>query len=84
MLTVDIIGSRATETPDNLASFMQNNTYSFPVLLDVNQEVTKSYNIKSTPTTFLIDKDGIIWKVQVGGSPSIAVLDESLSQLLSK
>ncbi len=84
VLTVDIIGSRATETPENLASFMQNNKYSFPVLLDINREVTKSYNIKSTPTNFLIDKDGVIRKVRVGAFPSKAALEESLSQLLSE
>ncbi len=49
VLTVDIIGSRSTESPENLASFMGNNKYTFPVLLDVDRAVTKTYNIKSTP-----------------------------------
>ncbi len=84
VLTVDIIGSRSTETLDNLASFMRNNKYSFPVLLDVNQEVTKSYNIKSTPTNFLIDKNGVIREVRVGAFPSKAALQDSLNQLLAK
>lgn len=84
VLTVDIIGSRSTETPENLTSFMQNNHYTFPVLLDVNREATTKYNIKSTPTTFLIDKAGIIQEVRVGSYPSKAALDDSLNQLLSK
>ncbi len=84
VLTVDIIGSRSTETPENLVSFMENNKYSFPVLLDVDRAVTKTYNIKSTPTNFLIDKDGIIREVRVGSFPSKAALEESLSQLLTE
>ena len=84
LLTIDIIGSRPTETPANLADFMQKNSYTFPVLLDINREVTKSYGIKFTPTYFLIDKDGIIREIRTGPYPSKAVLEESLSQLLSK
>lgn len=82
VLTIDIFGFRATETAENLASFMQSNNYSFPVLLDVNHEVTISYNIRATPTTFLIDKNGIIREVSVG-SFSKASLEESLNKLLS-
>ena len=84
VLTIDIIGSRPSETPANLADFMQKNKYTFPVLLDMNREVTKSYDIKFTPTHFLIDKDGIIREIRTGPYPSEAAFEESLSQLLSR
>ena len=80
ILTVDIIGSRATETPGNLADFMQTGNYTFPALLDMNMAVTKSYGIKSTPTNFLIDKNGVI-RERVTGAFSEASLDESLDRL---
>ncbi|MBI4181299.1 MAG: thiol peroxidase, partial [Chloroflexi bacterium] len=83
LLTIDIIGSRPTETPANLADFMGGNKYTFPVLLDVNMQVTKSYGIKFTPTNFMIDKDGIIREIRTGPYPSKAVLEESLNQLLA-
>ncbi len=54
------------------------------MLLDVNQEATKSYNIKSTPTNFLIDKDGIIREVRVGAFHSKSALEDSLNQLFPK
>ncbi len=84
VLTVDIIGSTPSETPSNLADFMKNNKYSFPVLLDVNREVTKSYGIKATPTNFLIDKDGIIREVKIGSFPSKSALEDSLRSLLPR
>ncbi len=84
LLTVDIIGSQPTETPANLADFMQKNSYTFPVLLDINREVTKSYGIKFTPTYFLIDREGIIREIRTGPYPNKTALEESLSQLLSK
>lgn len=84
MLTIDIIGSKSSETPANLADFMQKNKYTFPVLLDMNREVTKNYNIKFTPTHFLIDKDGIIREIRTGPYPNEAAFEESLSRLLSE
>ena len=80
MLTVDIIGSRVTETPENLADFMKKNNYTFPVLLDMKREVTRSYGVASTPTNFLIDKKGGIRERQ-SGAFSEAALDESLRRL---
>ena len=82
VLTIDIINSRTTETPANLVDFMQKNNYSFPVLLDENQMVTKSYFIRQTPTNFLIDKDGIIREINVGAYASQAAMEESFRKLL--
>lgn len=84
VLTVDIINSRTTETPANLADFMQKNNYSFPVLLDVNQLATISYHIKSTPTNILIDKDGIIREISLGAYSSKAAMEDSLNKILPK
>ena len=83
MLTVDIIGSKPTETPANLADFMQKNKYTFPVVLDINLSATRTYGVKSTPTNFLIDKDGVIRERETGAF-SEASLDESLSKLSTK
>ena len=84
VLTVDIINSRTTETPANLADFMQKNNYSFPVLLDDNRTVTKSYFIIQTPTNILIDKDGIIREITVGAYASKAAMEDSLNKILPK
>lgn len=84
VLTVDIINSRTTETPANLADFMQKNNYSFPVLLDVNQLATISYHIRSTPTNVLIDKDGIIREITLGAYSSKAAMEDSLNRILPK
>jgi peroxiredoxin len=84
VLTVDIIGSTATETPANLADFMKSHNYSFPVLLDSNRDATKNYGIKFTPTNILIDKNGVIQEIQTGGYPSKSAMEASLTKLLSK
>jgi peroxiredoxin len=84
VLTIDIINSRTTETPANLADFMQKNGYSFPVLLDENRTATKSYFVIQTPTNVLIDKDGIIREISAGSYPSKAAMEDSLNKILPK
>jgi thioredoxin-dependent peroxiredoxin len=84
VLTVDIIGSRSTETPANLTDFMQKNQYTFTVLLDVNELITKEYGIVSTPTSFLIDKNGVIQVRQTGAFPSETALQDAMNKLLAK
>ena len=39
---------------------MQSLNLSFAVLLDTKQDVARRYNVTGIPTTFFIDKDGII------------------------
>ena len=46
--------------------FIQEHQLSFPVLLDKNREVANAYHIQSTPTTYVIDKNGIIRNIHLG------------------
>jgi peroxiredoxin len=65
VLSIDI-----GETSSKVRDFVQGGNFSFPVLLDINQEVALEYNIRGIPTTFLIDKDGIIRGIKVGAFSS--------------
>jgi len=77
LLAVDI-----GESLDTVESFMQSYNLSFPVLLDTNQDVALEYNIRYIPTTFLIDKNGIIQVVKVGAFSSTAEIERSLSKIV--
>lgn len=46
---------------------------SFPIVLDINNEISTSYNITGTPTTYFINSAGIIKYVQVGGIDSESI-----------
>ncbi len=48
------------ESSSKVEEFMQSHNLSFTVLLDTRQDITQKYNIQYIPTTFFIDKDGII------------------------
>jgi cytochrome c biogenesis protein CcmG/thiol:disulfide interchange protein DsbE len=69
------------ESSSQAAEFMRSYGFSFPVLLDTNKEVARVYNIQYIPTTFLIDKEGIIQGIKVGAFQSKAEIESGLSQL---
>ncbi len=70
------------ESSSTVEEFMQSHNLSFPVLLDTKQDVDQKYNIYGIPTTFLIDKDGIIQDIKVGAFQSTAELESSLSKIM--
>ncbi len=57
------------ETPDAINKFFKDNALSMPVLIDSDKSVGQSYQITGVPETFLIDKNGIIRKWQIGAYP---------------
>lgn len=61
LLTIDM-----GESPSKVEEFMRSYRLSFPVLLDTKESVAEKYNIRGIPTTFLIDKDGIVQGIKIG------------------
>ena len=47
-------------------AYMNNNGYTFEVLHDQAQKIAETYLVTGIPTTFIIDKDGIIVEVSRG------------------
>ena len=70
------------ESLSTAKDFMQSNNYSFPVLLDISQDVALEYNIWGIPTTFFIDRDGIIQATKVGAFSSKAEIEMMLSEII--
>jgi peroxiredoxin len=54
------------QTADIISLYLQGNKFNFPVLVDPDKVMPKSYVDTGTPTTFFIDKDGIIQKIKDG------------------
>ena len=70
------------ESLSTAKDFMQSYNLSFPALLDINQDVALEYNIRSIPTTFFIDKDGIIQAIKVGPFSSKTEIEMMLSTII--
>ena len=70
------------ESASKVREFIQNYGLSFPVLLDTKEDVAQKYNIRGIPTTFFIDKDGIIRVKIVGAFPSKAAIERNLNEII--
>ena len=56
----EIIAVNLREKPNDVSRFMTLNKLNFPVAIDSNGDVGAQYNIRSIPTTYIIDKRGFI------------------------
>ena len=71
------------ESADAVSQFMYEHGYSFPVLLDTQRSIARAYNVRAIPTTFFLDKDGIIRDIKVGAFTTEAELDAILENLMN-
>jgi peroxiredoxin len=70
------------ESVDKVARFMNENGLSFPVLLDTKKSIVRAYNVRAIPTTFFIDKDGIIKDIKVGAFSSDVEIQQKLDKIM--
>jgi len=79
---LEILAVSSREDQATVRSFFNNEGFSFPALLDLDGRVSANYGIQAIPTTFLIDRDGMIILRLVGSidwnNPKIHAALESL------
>ncbi len=63
-------------------SFAAKHGAAFPILFDVDGTVSKKYQVRSMPTSFFIDKEGVIRQVVIGGPMSEALIRSEAERLL--
>ena len=57
---------------------------SFPILLERTGEMAREYQLRAMPSTFFIDREGVIRKVILGGPMSEATLQTAIEELLEE
>ncbi len=71
---------------DNLAAiheFQAEYGLSFPIVLDNDGNVSRAYQVRSLPTSFFIDKDGVISEVVIGGPIAEALIRSRIEELVN-
>lgn len=69
------------ESPETVASFIEAEGISLPVVVDREGEVAAQYQVSSIPRTVFIDKDGLIQVIKFGAFQSKGEIESILSQL---
>jgi len=81
-LIVLAVNTTYQDSIDKVSTFVSDNNLTFPILLDGTSQSSTDYQIRSLPTTFFIDKDGIIQDMVLGGPMSEALLNIRVERLL--
>jgi peroxiredoxin len=77
-----IITVNLGEDQFKVSDFMRNNGLTFPALLDIQKSVAGQYDVTAIPTTFFIDKDGVIQERRVGSYSSVEDIENSLIKIM--
>lgn len=62
----EILAVNSGESASDVLSFMNENRLTFTPVLDTNGSVGRAYGVQAIPTTYLIDRDGMIILRMVG------------------
>jgi len=75
-----VLGVNQAEDRATVRAFLDELGLTFPVVLDTQYEVADRYSVNSLPTTFFIDRDGVIRDIVVG-QMNAAVLSEHIKTI---
>jgi alkyl hydroperoxide reductase subunit AhpC len=73
---VVVIGVDIKETREEVLQYVQEGGYSWTFVLDTIGEVTANYEVTAIPTSFFIDREGIIQAVHIGAMTKRVMEDE--------
>ncbi len=77
-----ILAVNLGESSSHVRGFVQSYNLSLTVLLDPAWSSAQKYNVVALPTTFLIDKDGIVQAKLIGAFPSKEAIEGKLSKII--
>lgn len=75
-----MLGVNGVDDRTTAASFVYQHGLTYPVALDPDQQVEALYNVSATPTSYFIDRAGIIRAVIIGPLDE-TTLHQKLEQL---
>lgn len=81
-LVVLAINMTAQDNPLNIEPFMTQYSLDFPILLDETGDVGVAYQLRSLPSSYFIDRAGIISEIVIGGPMSEALLRTRIEEIL--
>jgi len=80
--TVLAINMTYQDEPRAVVPFVNEQGLSFPILLDETGEMANAYQLRSLPSSFFIDRKGIVNQVVIGGPMAEALLRARIEDIL--
>jgi len=73
---VVVIGVDLREGEDKVRRFVQDGGYNWIFTIDATGKVGSEYRVRDIPTSFFLDKDGIIKAIHIGAMSKSAMEDK--------
>ncbi len=83
-LIVLAVNMTVQDDPSAIQPFVRQYGLTFPILLDSEGVAARQYELRSLPSSFFIDRQGIIREIVIGGPMSEALLRTRIETLLQK
>lgn len=83
-LVVLAVNSTIQDTEAAARAFADEMDLTFTVVLDRDGSVSRRYLLRALPSTFIVDRDGLIRSVVIGGPASDAPLQSKIEPLLAE
>ena len=81
---LEVLAITAETSTAPVSAFVQAHHLTFPILLDTHAEVDRLYRVQGTPTSFFVDRRGVIRWVVVGGPMSEGLIRSKVETLLQE
>lgn len=82
-LQIIAINATSQDSLSDVSRFIYQNGVTIPIPLDQTGSVSRAYLVHSLPTTYFIDKTGVIAEIIIGGPIPLALLRVQANQLLT-
>jgi len=83
-LVVVAVNATVQDSATAAGAFVAERGLTFPVLLDPQGEASRAYALQAMPSTFVVDRQGVIREVLIGGPVSLATLRSLVAPLLEE
>jgi cytochrome c biogenesis protein CcmG, thiol:disulfide interchange protein DsbE len=70
------------DDPGRVPSFVAEYGLTFPILMDIQGTVGADYQLRSLPSSYFLDREGIIREVVIGGPMAEALLRTRVEEIL--
>lgn len=78
------VNSTSKDNLNDVSHFSAEYGLTFPVPLDIFGDVSDSYQIRLLPTSFFVNRDGIITKIILGGPMRAPTIEKNLKPLIEE
>ncbi|MFQ5433281.1 MAG: peroxiredoxin family protein [Anaerolineae bacterium] len=83
-LEVLAVNTTFQDSESTAAKFARDFGLTFPILLDRDGSVSRRYQLQALPTTYFIDRQGVIRAVVPGGPMSETLIESKIADLLAE